>query len=82
MTTLTNWISPETMQSLGWALLHFLWQGTALAAVAGGAIAMARRPATRYLIGIGALRGERRPRDEQNDSITACSNAGCISVAG
>ena len=55
MTTVSNWISPGTMQSLGWALLHFLWQGTALAAVAAGAIAMARRPATRYLIGIGAL---------------------------
>jgi beta-lactamase regulating signal transducer with metallopeptidase domain len=55
MTTLTNWISPGTMQSLGWALLHFLWQGTALAAVAAGAIAIARRPASRYLIGIGAL---------------------------
>jgi len=55
MTTLTNWISPETMQSLGWALLHFLWQGAALAAMAAGAMAIVRRPATRYVIGICAL---------------------------
>ena len=34
MTTLTNWLSPGTMHSLGWALLHFLWQGTAVAALA------------------------------------------------
>ena len=55
MTTLTNWISPGTMQSLGWALLHFLWQGTALAALAAAAMAVLRKPAARYLIGIGVL---------------------------
>ena len=55
MTTLTNWIAPEIMHSLGWALLHFLWQGTALAAIAGCAIAFVRRPATRYVIGVFAL---------------------------
>ena len=53
--TLTNWITPGTMQSLGWALVHFLWQGTALAALAASAMAMFRRPATRYRIGVGAL---------------------------
>ncbi|HWJ48479.1 MAG TPA: M56 family metallopeptidase [Candidatus Udaeobacter sp.] len=55
MTTLTNWISPGAMQSLGWALLHFLWQGAALAALAAAAMAVCRRPAARYLIGVGAL---------------------------
>ena len=55
MTTLTNWISQGTMQSLGWALLHFLWQGTALAAIAAAAMAMFRKPGARYLIGIGML---------------------------
>src|ERR1700756_394363 len=55
MTTLTNWISPETMQALGWALLHFLWQGTALAALAAAAIAVFRKPSTRHVIGIVAL---------------------------
>src|SRR5262252_617570 len=55
MMTLTSWISPGTMQSLGWALLHFLWQGTALAAIAGCAIAVVRRPAARYVIGVCTL---------------------------
>src|ERR1700756_3437165 len=55
MTTLTNWISPETMQALGWALLHFLWQGTALAALAAAAMAVFRKPSAQYVIGIVAL---------------------------
>jgi beta-lactamase regulating signal transducer with metallopeptidase domain len=55
MTTLTNWISPGAMQSLGWALLHFLWQGTALAALAAAAMAVFRKPTARYLIGISML---------------------------
>jgi bla regulator protein blaR1 len=55
MTTLTNWISPGAMQSLGWALLHFLWQGTALAALAAAPMAVFRKPAARYLIGISML---------------------------
>jgi beta-lactamase regulating signal transducer with metallopeptidase domain len=55
MTTLTSWISPGAMQSLGWALLHFLWQGSALAALAAAAMAVFRKPTARYLIGIFAL---------------------------
>lgn len=55
MTTLTHWITPGTLQSLGWALVHFLWQGTALAAFAAVAMALFRRPSVRYLIGVGAL---------------------------
>jgi len=55
MTALINWFSPSAMQSLGWALLHFLWQGTALAALAGAAMALCRRASTRYLLGVGAL---------------------------
>jgi beta-lactamase regulating signal transducer with metallopeptidase domain/uncharacterized protein YnzC (UPF0291/DUF896 family) len=43
------------MQSLGWSLLHFLWQGTALAALAAAAMALCRRPSVRYLLGVGAL---------------------------
>ncbi|MGD1080978.1 MAG: M56 family metallopeptidase [Candidatus Sulfotelmatobacter sp.] len=55
MTTLTNWFSPSAMQSLGWALLHFLWQGTALAALAAAAMGLCRRASSRYLLGVGAL---------------------------
>jgi beta-lactamase regulating signal transducer with metallopeptidase domain/uncharacterized protein YnzC (UPF0291/DUF896 family) len=55
MTALTNWLSPTAMQSLGWALLNFLWQGTALAAVAAAAMALCRRASARYLLAVGAL---------------------------
>lgn len=54
-TSLMNWLSPSVMQSLGWALLHFLWQGTALAALAAAAMAICRRASVRYLVGVGAL---------------------------
>jgi beta-lactamase regulating signal transducer with metallopeptidase domain/sporulation protein YlmC with PRC-barrel domain len=43
------------MQSLGWALLHFLWQGTAVAALAAAAMALCRRASSRYLLGVSAL---------------------------
>jgi beta-lactamase regulating signal transducer with metallopeptidase domain/uncharacterized protein YnzC (UPF0291/DUF896 family) len=55
VTTLMNWLTPSSMQSLGWALLHFLWQGTALAALAAATMALCRRASTRYLLGVGAL---------------------------
>jgi beta-lactamase regulating signal transducer with metallopeptidase domain len=55
MTILTNWLSTNTMHSLGWALVHFLWQGTALAALAAAAMALCRRAPVRYLVGVGAL---------------------------
>jgi len=54
-TTLTTWLSPHAMQSLGWTLLHFLWQGTALAALAAAATAMCRRAAMRYVILLAVL---------------------------
>jgi beta-lactamase regulating signal transducer with metallopeptidase domain len=55
MSTMMNWFSPAAMQSLGWALLHFLWQGTALAALAAAAMALCSRASARYVVGVGAL---------------------------
>jgi beta-lactamase regulating signal transducer with metallopeptidase domain/uncharacterized protein YnzC (UPF0291/DUF896 family) len=55
VTTPMNWLIPSAMQSLGWALLHFLWQGTALAALAAAAMAVCRHASTRYLLGVSAL---------------------------
>jgi len=55
MTTVMNLVSPTVIESWGWALLHFIWQGTALAAVSAAAMALCRRAATRYLLGVGAL---------------------------
>ncbi|HTS36587.1 MAG TPA: M56 family metallopeptidase [Candidatus Solibacter sp.] len=52
---LVTWISPQTMRALAWSLLHFLWQGTAIAAVAASAMAMIRRSTARYAIGVAAL---------------------------
>ena len=47
--------NPEIMRVLAWSLLHFLWQGAAIAAVAAAFMFVFRKPATRYLVGIGAL---------------------------
>jgi bla regulator protein blaR1 len=55
MTSLTNWLSPSTMHSLGWTLLHFLWQGTAVAALAAVAMTLCRRASARYALAVGAL---------------------------
>jgi len=55
MTALMRWISPNTLQALGWALLHFIWQGTALAALAAVAMAAPRRASVRYVVGVVAL---------------------------
>ena len=55
MNALIHLLSPSAMHSLGWALLHFLWQGTALAAVAAAGMALCRRPSARYALGVGTL---------------------------
>ncbi|HLZ40699.1 MAG TPA: M56 family metallopeptidase [Candidatus Sulfotelmatobacter sp.] len=55
MTALMTWISPSTMHALGWALLHFLWQGTALAALAAAGMAICRRTSVRYIVGVATL---------------------------
>jgi beta-lactamase regulating signal transducer with metallopeptidase domain len=55
MNAIANWFTPDVLCNLGLSLLHFLWQGAALAAGAAAAIAVARRASTRYAIAIGAL---------------------------
>jgi len=55
MTSLTNWLSPTVMHSLGWALLHFLWQGTAVAALAAVLMTLCYRASSRYVLAVGAL---------------------------
>ena len=47
--------SMDLMQTLAWSLLHFLWQGAAIAAVAAAVMLVFRKPATRYLVGVSAL---------------------------
>src|SRR5215467_1396017 len=55
MTTLAHGISPELLQALGWTLLHFVWQGAALAALFALANALCRQPTTRYALAVITL---------------------------
>src|ERR1700722_157256 len=55
MISLISWLPPVTINALGWALIHFLWQGTAIAALAAGMMRTCRQSPTRYVIGVGSL---------------------------
>jgi beta-lactamase regulating signal transducer with metallopeptidase domain len=55
MTAVAHWFSPDVLRTLGLSLLHFLWQGAALAALAAALIAASRQASTRYAIAVGAL---------------------------
>src|ERR1700694_3215438 len=55
MSNFANWISPELLRTLGWTLLHFLWQGAGLAALFAVACAVSRSAPARYALAVGAL---------------------------
>jgi len=55
MTGLTSLFAPDTLRTLGWSLLHFVWQGFALAAIASVAFTLFRRASTRYIVGVLTL---------------------------
>jgi beta-lactamase regulating signal transducer with metallopeptidase domain len=55
MNAFAQWLTPDVLRTLGLSLLHFLWQGAALAVLAAAAIAIARKASTRYALAIGAL---------------------------
>jgi len=55
MTSLANWTSPELLLTLGWTLLHFVWQGAALAAVFAVAMTLCRSASARYAVAAGTL---------------------------
>src|SRR5450432_2810097 len=55
MTGMSGWASPETMRLVGMSLLHFLWQGAAIAAVAFLAMSLVRRASAKYLVGVAML---------------------------
>ena len=50
-----HWLPPTVMRPLGWALLHFLWQGTALAALAAVVMTLCHKASVRYIVGVGTL---------------------------
>ena len=55
MSNIANWLSPEVLRTLGWTLLHFLWQGAGLAALFAVAAAACRSASARYALAVGAL---------------------------
>jgi beta-lactamase regulating signal transducer with metallopeptidase domain len=48
-------LSLQTLHALGWTLLHFVWQGAALAALLAAALMVSRNANVRYALGIGTL---------------------------
>jgi beta-lactamase regulating signal transducer with metallopeptidase domain len=53
---ITPFIDQTSIQSLAWALVHFLWQGAVLGLMAFVVLRLGRlRATTKYLIGVGTL---------------------------
>ncbi|HEY6349656.1 MAG TPA: M56 family metallopeptidase [Candidatus Angelobacter sp.] len=52
MTIFGIFMSPAVVQSLGATLLHFIWQGTALAALLAAALSVCRKSSVRYFISV------------------------------
>lgn len=55
MTGIPHWLSPQIMRPLSWTLLHFLWQGCALAALLYSAMAAFRGARVRYAMAMITL---------------------------
>jgi beta-lactamase regulating signal transducer with metallopeptidase domain len=55
MSHFVSWISPELLRTLGWTLLHFVWQGAGVAALFAVATAVCRSASARYALAVGAL---------------------------
>src|SRR5260370_896435 len=55
MSNIAGWISPGVLRTLGWTLLHFLWQGAGLGAMFAVASAVCRKALARYALAVGAL---------------------------
>jgi beta-lactamase regulating signal transducer with metallopeptidase domain len=55
MSAWAGWLNAETMKLMGMALLHFLWQGLAIGAMAFLGMATVRRAAGRYVVGVAML---------------------------
>jgi beta-lactamase regulating signal transducer with metallopeptidase domain len=55
MNAFAHWLAPDVQRTLGLSLLHFLWQGAALATLAAAALAVSRRASTRYAVAVVPL---------------------------
>jgi beta-lactamase regulating signal transducer with metallopeptidase domain len=49
------WFSPNVLRSLGWALVHFIWQGLALAALFSAVASICRSASVRYVLALTTL---------------------------
>ena len=52
MSAYEHWFAPDVTRTAAMAILHFVWQGAALAALAFAGMALARRASTRYAIAV------------------------------
>src|ERR1700731_3613728 len=50
-----GWVTAETVRLIGLTLLHFLWQGIAIAAAAFAAMTVVRRASAKYLVAVVML---------------------------
>jgi beta-lactamase regulating signal transducer with metallopeptidase domain len=50
-----GWVTPETVRLIGLTLLHFLWQGIAIAAAAFAGMTVMRRASAKYLVAVVML---------------------------
>jgi beta-lactamase regulating signal transducer with metallopeptidase domain len=50
-----GWVTPETVRLIGLTLLHFLWQGIAIAAAAFTGITLVRRASAKYVVAVVML---------------------------
>lgn len=48
-------LSPQLLHAIGWTLLHFFWQGAALAALFAALLTVTRSANVRYALGIATL---------------------------
>ncbi len=48
MTFLTQWLTPAVVSAFGWMLIHFLWEGLALAILLRAVLCSLRTPTARY----------------------------------
>ncbi|HWC97694.1 MAG TPA: GWxTD domain-containing protein [Candidatus Sulfopaludibacter sp.] len=55
MIALQNWMTSPLAQALGWALFHFLWQGTLIAVLLAAILWFHRTPRARYLFASAAM---------------------------
>jgi beta-lactamase regulating signal transducer with metallopeptidase domain len=55
MRDFAGWVNAETIRLIGVALLHFLWQGAAIAAAAFTGMTLVRRAASKYVVAVAML---------------------------